>query len=104
MKNKRHYFIEIVDEEGYDRQSAPAEIVRVSNRKAGPDDPYKETVIEVIGVLKEYNPDFGDDRLCECGHTYYRHFDSYEGMAPVGCKYCGCREFKLKKGDSGIII
>ena len=26
--------------------------------------------------------------LCECGHAYYRHFDSYQGMSPVGCKYC----------------
>jgi hypothetical protein len=97
MKTKRHYFIEIVDEDGYDRQFTKAELVQVSSRKPGPDSPYRETVIEVIGVLKEYNPDFGDNRLCECGHTYYRHFDSYEGMAPVGCKYCGCSEFRLKK-------
>lgn len=97
MKTKRHYFIEIVDEDGYDRQFTEANLVRASSRKAGPDDPYRETVIEVIGILKEYNPDFGDNKICECGHTYYRHFDSYEGMAPVGCKYCGCDEFRLKK-------
>ncbi len=41
-----------------------------------------------------YNECYGDDRLCKCGHPYYRHFDSYEDMAPVGCKYCGCGEFK----------
>jgi hypothetical protein len=35
-----------------------------------------------------YDPKFGDDRLCLCGHPYYRHFDTYEEMAPVGCKYC----------------
>lgn len=97
MQNKRNYFIEIVDDYGDNRQFTCADIVRASYRKASKDDPYKETVIEVIGVLKEYNPDYGDDRLCECGHPYYRHFDSYEGMAPVGCKYCGCDEFKLKK-------
>lgn len=97
MKTKQHYFIEVVDEYGDNRQFTSAELVRASCSKAGPDDPYKEIVLEVAGVLKQYNPDFGDNRLCECGHTYYRHFDSWEGMAPVGCKYCGCREFKLKK-------
>lgn len=44
-----------------------------------------------------YNPKFGDNRVCECGHSYYRHFDTYEEMATVGCKYCGCYEFKEEK-------
>lgn len=39
---------------------------------------------------RKYNPNFGDDRKCTCGHPYYRHFDTYEEMAPVGCKYCEC--------------
>jgi hypothetical protein len=97
MKTKRNYFIEIVDEYGDNRQFTKADLVRASYRKPGTDDPYKEIVLEVLGVLKEYNPDFGDGKICECGHTYYRHFDTYDGMAPVGCKYCGCDEFKLKK-------
>ena len=45
----------------------------------------------------QYNPDFGDGKLCTCGHIYYRHFDTYEKMAPVGCKYafqCQCSGFK----------
>ena len=37
-----------------------------------------------------YNPKYGDDRECICGHPYYRHFDSYEDNEPVGCKYCSC--------------
>ena len=93
MKNKRNYFIEIVDDYGDHRQFTKADRVSATYRKAGKDDPYREIVLEVIGVLKEYNPDYGDDRLCECGHAYYRHFDSWEGMAPVGCKYCKCDEF-----------
>jgi hypothetical protein len=97
MKTKRNYFIEVVDDDGYNRQYTSADLVRASYHKAGQDDPYKEIILEVVGVLKQYNPDFGDDKICECGHTYYRHFDTYEGMAPVGCKYCGCEEFKLKK-------
>ena len=49
---------------------------------------------------RKYNPKFGDDRECICGHPYYRHFDPFEGNAPVGCKYChDCEGFK----DSGMI-
>ena len=47
-----------------------------------------------------YDKNFGDDRACECGHPYYRHFDSYDFMAPIGCKYCygeECQGFKEKK-------
>jgi len=50
--------------------------------------------------LIQYNTDkpgydckFGDAKLCACGHQYHRHFDSYENMDPVGCKYCGCETF-----------
>ncbi len=45
----------------------------------------------------KYDKDFGDDRVCECGHKYYRHFDTYENMRPVGCKYCGCDEFVARR-------
>ncbi len=45
----------------------------------------------------EYDPNYGDNRLCECGHTYYRHFDPYENMEDVGCKYCRCDTFKEAK-------
>lgn len=31
--------------------------------------------------------------MCVCGHTYYRHFDTWDDMEAVGCKYCGCKEF-----------
>jgi hypothetical protein len=40
-----------------------------------------------------YNPHYGDDRICKCGHSYTRHFDSYENNEPVGCKYCACHTF-----------
>ena len=46
-----------------------------------------------------YDKDFGDDRECVCGHPYYRHFDTYEDMSPVGCKYCcgdDCPNFRVK--------
>ena len=36
----------------------------------------------------EYDPTYGDNKECLCGHSYYRHFDTYDDMAAVGCKYC----------------
>ena len=47
-----------------------------------------------VVVIRAYNPKYGDDRVCECSHPYYRHFDTYEEMYPCGCKYCGCFDFK----------
>jgi hypothetical protein len=45
-------------------------------------------------IDKKYNPKFGDERICQCGHMYYRHFDSWDNNYPIGCKYCECEEFK----------
>lgn len=50
-----------------------------------------------IKKKKSYNINYGDERICKCGHSYYRHFDSYERMSPVGCKYCSCFDFKEDK-------
>jgi hypothetical protein len=62
-----------------------------------------ETHTEVVTKYK-YNPNYGDDRVCECGHPYYRHFDTYEDMLAVGCKYCGCWVFKTEDSiDEGNI-
>ena len=51
-----------------------------------------------------YDPLFGDDRVCKCGHSYYRHFDTYENMSPVGCKYCGCNEFEERTEDDLLTV
>lgn len=50
-------------------------------------------------AVKEYNENYGDDRKCICGHTYIRHFDPYEDMEAVGCKYCHCRNFIERQPD-----
>ncbi len=47
-----------------------------------------------------YDPEYGDDRLCKCGHPYYRHFDTYDGMRHVGCKYCACFDFFEEDTDA----
>jgi len=57
-------------------------------------EPYLEGII--TEQTRKYNPNYGDDRICKCGHPYYRHFDTYEDMYPCGCKYCGCRDFEEK--------
>jgi hypothetical protein len=54
--------------------------------------PYIEE--SVTTIIRKYNPEYGDDRICQCGHSYYRHFDSYDEMANIGCKYCYCRDFQ----------
>ncbi len=51
---------------------------------------------EEIHTLRRYNPKYGDDRICECGHPYHRHFDTYEDFACCGYKYCSCFEFVEK--------
>ena len=43
--------------------------------------------VEIAKAI-EYDPAYGDDRECLCGHPYYRHFDYYDNMYPIGCKYC----------------
>lgn len=58
--------------------------------------PYLEYEYVVKMRERRYNPKYGDNRICECGHTYYRHFDSYENMDACGCKYCACDTFKEK--------
>lgn len=60
-------------------------------------------ITEKIVYVKEYNPNYGDDRICECGHKYYRHFDSYVEMDPVGCKYCACNHFVEFHGDYDVV-
>jgi len=53
--------------------------------------PYIETV--EVSKVRNYNPKYGENKVCKCGHIYYRHFDTYDEMEPVGCKYCPCFDF-----------
>jgi hypothetical protein len=62
-----------------------------------PEKPYIETINTIRG--RAYNPKYGEDRICKCGHAYYRHFDSYDEMDPVGCKYCNCYTFESPHKD-----
>jgi len=55
---------------------------------------------EVTTKIREYNPEYGDDRGCKCGHQYHRHFDSYDYMYDIGCKYCECSTFVEKHSSN----
>ena len=92
---KKHYSVSIEPEYQYDMPTYASSVQEVSSTviKEGKDAPYIETEVIVKAIFREYNPEYGDEKLCKCRHSYYRHFDSYEGMAPVGCKYCQCDEF-----------
>lgn len=64
----------------------------IRNLKAGRAT-YRGELRDAQGTALPYDPTFGDDRVCECGHVYYRHFDTYDQMSPIGCKYCHCTVF-----------
>lgn len=51
-------------------------------------------IVHTVVTERKYNPNYGDDRICVCGHTYYRHFDWMDNNYPAGCKYCNCHEFE----------
>lgn len=58
--------------------------------------PYIKKVRLTVNREYKYNPEYGDDRVCQCGHPYYRHFDTYDDMFACGCKYCSCDKFEEK--------
>lgn len=61
------------------------------------DEPYiVHSVIRTV-LTKQWNKGYNQDALCNCGHPYYRHFDTYEEMYPIGCKYCDCHNFTPKE-------
>lgn len=51
-------------------------------------------VSHLVAFQSRWNPAYPEHKLCSCGHYYVRHFDSYENMKAVGCKYCECCKFE----------
>ena len=63
--------------------------------RAEAEEPYLYATAE--SEARRWNPQFWADARCanpDCQHPYYRHFDTYEDMAPIGCKYCPCSHFE----------
>lgn len=44
-------------------------------------------------VNRLWDSDHDQQAKCQCSHPYERHFDGYDNMYPVGCKYCECDTF-----------
>lgn len=59
--------------------------------------PYIVYSIQRTLVAYAWNPGYDQGSECKCEHSYHRHFDSYEEMYPIGCKYCECRTFSPKE-------
>lgn len=66
-------------------------------KEATKDHPYLATIRNE--VVLTYNQQYGDYRVCQCTHVYVKHFDTYEEMAVVGCKYCDCETFTERKEE-----
>jgi hypothetical protein len=59
--------------------------------------PYLITTVTRTLTAHRFNKAYDQNAKCAepgCDHPYYRHFDTYENMAIVGCKYCICFWFK----------
>jgi len=63
----------------------------------GSNAPYIVTGQLQFHIKRVWNKDYQQNKECICGDSYARHFDPYERMAPVGCKYCECMEFRPKE-------
>jgi hypothetical protein len=93
---KKDYLVSKMANEQYDLPVYCSEVKDIKEEvvESGESKPYIKTKVTLTAIFEEYNPEYGDDKLCKCGHPYYRHFDSYEGMRPAGCKYCMCNKFE----------
>jgi hypothetical protein len=77
-------------------------IHRAVSPLGGSDGPYLHHSVQTTLLRRTWNPNYNQNAECKCGHEYHRHFDSYEEMWPIGCKYCECGEFKqTEHTDSG---
>lgn len=62
------------------------------------DNPYLEELF--MYTTKKYNPNYGDDRMCVCGHRYIKHFEIYDRPVPRPCRNCECPEFVEQKNEN----
>jgi len=54
--------------------------------------------VDKVVQVRNYNINYGDHRICQCGHPYYSHFSQPE-MIPLGCEFCQCYVFMEKEND-----
>jgi hypothetical protein len=46
-------------------------------------------------IRVEYDNNFGNHKICTCGHEYVLHFDRYRNMEPMPCQCGNCKDFVL---------
>jgi len=65
-------------------------------RRMMPEQPY--LFVDKVVQVRNYNINYGDHRICQCGHPYYDHFVEDANMLPCGCNFCKCYVF-MEKGE-----
>jgi hypothetical protein len=79
-----------------DEDAVVEEFIKAVKAGQGAAFDFEMLALALTDPTPRYDAQHGDDVLCgnpTCGHPYYRHFDTYEDMSAVGCKYCGCETF-----------
>lgn len=55
--------------------------------------------IEQLVRVRAYNRNYGDHRICKCGHSYWSHFRHDGSYTPDICSECNCYVFMEKKEE-----
>jgi hypothetical protein len=88
IKMEIRQIIELADKEMKNIEPCDVDLPRVD------EDPYFFGIR--ITKFRKWNPKYNQEAECVCGDPYHRHFDSYEGMDPIGCKDCEWLTFEPK--------
>jgi hypothetical protein len=80
------------------RKSSALLVKHILNNYASSDVRELSKLGEVIyeleqGIARVWDENHDQDAMCTCNHIYHRHFDGYDDMRAVGCKYCECWVF-----------
>lgn len=75
------------------RQAIRDGLPGATNLSLGAEAAYRDVLALLPAEPERWVKSRDQQERCACGHPYRRHFDTYDDMAPVGCKYCGCSEF-----------
>lgn len=74
--------------------------ITILPRTDNSDDAINREPMYLEDIKLRYNPKYGDNNLCICGHIYYRHFDENDEMLKSGCSKCQCTEFRPHVADT----
>lgn len=89
----KEIFVEKVHEIGVVSENHVRNLIAELNKNANPDKAYITQYY--LGTKQVYNPEYGDNRTCVCGHKYIDHFSNERAGSVIGCRECSCSSFKL---------